>query len=95
MIDENFSLIGYVSCSDSWLSEGKPVGNYKLDMSNITKKFTLDREVEDNYLANKAYKRLKEMDKRDNISFSEACDLAGWKKDKKVKHYPKLFHAKS
>ena len=35
-------------------------------------------EYEDRKLARKARKRLKEMNSKDNISFDEACKLAGW-----------------
>ncbi|HEX4839842.1 MAG TPA: hypothetical protein VFU89_05325 [Rhabdochlamydiaceae bacterium] len=35
-------------------------------------------EYEDHRLARKARKRMKALDKKDNISFDKACDLAGW-----------------
>lgn len=38
-------------------------------------------EYEDHTLARRARKRLKEMDRKDNISFDEATRLAGWKDD--------------
>lgn len=35
-------------------------------------------EYEDHALVQKAHKRLKKLDKKDNISFEKACHLAGW-----------------
>jgi len=35
-------------------------------------------EYEDHRLARKARKRMKALDKKDNISFDKACDLARW-----------------
>jgi hypothetical protein len=40
-------------------------------------------EYEDHRLASKARKRLKTIDKKDNIPFDKACDLAGWDNESK------------
>ena len=41
-------------------------------------------EYEDHSLARKARKRVKELDKKDNIPFDKACKLAGWDYEDKV-----------
>lgn len=41
-------------------------------------------EYEDHMLARKARKRLKELDKKDNISFDKARNLAGWNDESKL-----------
>jgi predicted DNA-binding protein len=41
-------------------------------------------EYEDHMLTRKARKRMKSLDKKDNIPFDKACDLAGWDDESKL-----------
>jgi hypothetical protein len=45
-------------------------------VTNLLLKAT--KEYEDRMLSKQAGKRLKELNKKDNISFDRACDEAGW-----------------